>query len=290
MVSPSPRILIAEGNPTDRRDLVLDGGGALGSTAYRQSIKHLCPAARIDVIYPADTTDALPPGTSFDDYDGFIMGGSALNIPTDGDNPKIINQIELARAAFKAKIPFLGSCWGLQVAAVAAGGVVGVNPNGREMGFARKITLTDAGRATAFYEGKAAVFDSPAIHFDEVTHLPPGSVVLAENRHTHIQAAIIRHDGGTFWGIQYHPEFDLAHMAGLVRSYATLLTDDGFYADEGAAHAHATEMELLQQNPSRQDLAWVLGLDHDVLDPDVRLREVANWLDLNVLPRMRARG
>lgn len=258
-------------------------GSTIGSSAYAKSIKHVCPNAEIDVIFAADSDQSLPVGTSFDDYDGFILGGSALNLPTDADNPKIIRQIDLARAAFKSKIPFLGSCWGLQIAAYAAGGVVGVNPRGREVGIARKITLTDAGRAAVYYEGKAAVFDSPAIHFDEVTHLPTGSVVLAENNHTNVQAAIIRHDGGTFWGMQYHPEFDLAHVAGLIRTYAEAMTNDGYYATEADALIHASQMDLLYQDPSRQDLAWLLGMDADVLDPDVRLREVANWVDQPVM-------
>ncbi len=285
----APRILIAEGNPEDRRELVLAGGGGLGSSAYTKTIQHVCPDARIDVIYPADGTRAFPAGTSFDDYDGFIIGGSGLNIPLDSDNPQILDQVELARAAFKSKIPFLGSCWGLQVAAVAAGGIVDISPRGREMGFARKITLTPEGQSSSFFEGKNRAFDSAAIHFDEVTHLPAGSVVLAENNHTRIQAATIRYEGGTFWGVQYHPEFDLAHMAGLIRSYATGLVKDGFYADEASAQAHASDMERLHQDPSREDLAWLLGIDQDLLNPDVRLREVANWVDHVVMPHAVAR-
>ncbi len=285
-----PRILIAEGNPADRREVVVNGGGALGSAAYSQSIRHICPDAAIDVIYPADNGSAFPAGTSFDDFDGFILGGSALNLPSDADTPHVTRQVELARAAFSAQIPFLGSCWGLQVAAAAAGGIVGVNPRGREMGFARKVTLTSAGQASPFFEGKAGVFDSPAIHFDEVTHLPAGSVVLAENNHTGIQAALIRYNGGTFWGVQYHPEFDLAHMAGLINSYAAGLSEDGFYENEEAAHSHANDMALLHQDPSRKDLAWSLGVDQDILDPDIRLREVANWVEQYVIPRAAARG
>ena len=281
----APRILIAEGNTQERCEKMKAVGSTIGSSAYAKSIKQVCPNAEIDVIFAADSDQSLPTGTSFDGYDGFILGGSALNLPTDADNPKITRQIDLARAAFKAKIPFLGSCWGLQIAACAAGGVVGVNPRGREVGFARKITLTNAGRAAAYYEGKATVFDSPAIHFDEVTHLPACSIVLAENNHTSVQAAIIRFDGGTFWGMQYHPEFDLAHVSGLIRVYAKSMTDDGLYATEADALSHASEMDILYQNPNRQDLAWLLGVDADVLDPDVRLCEVANWVDQSVMAR-----
>ena len=63
------------------------------------------------------------------------------------------------------------------------------------------------------------------------------------------------------------------------------MTDDGLYATEADALSHASEMDILYQNPNRQDLAWLLGVDADVLDPDVRLREVANWVDQPVMAR-----
>ena len=283
MLNFAPRILIAEGNTKERCKEMQAIGNMIGSSAYAKSIKHVCPGVKVDVVFAADNDVSLPRGTSFDDYDGFVLGGSALNLPTDVGNIKITRQIDLARAAFKSKIPFLGSCWGLQVATYAAGGIVGVNPRGREVGIARKISLTNSGLASSYYEGKSAVFDSPAIHFDEVTHLPAGSVVLAENSHTSVQAAIIRHDGGTFWGMQYHPEFDLAHISNLIKAYAKPMIADGFYATEQDALSHASQMDLLFKDTQRDDLAWLLGVDRDILDPDVRLREVANWVDQPVL-------
>ena len=56
-----------------------------------------------------------------------------------------MRQVELARAVYKSGTPFFGSCWGLQVATVAAGGSVRQNPRGREVGIARDLTLTSAG-------------------------------------------------------------------------------------------------------------------------------------------------
>ena len=285
----TPRILIAEGNTKEHCKEMQAIGSIIGSSSYAKSVSYICPGVIIDVIFAADNDVSLPSGTSFNDYDGFILGGSALNLSTDVGNIKITRQIELARAAFKSKIPFLGSCWGLQIAAYAAGGVVSVNPRGREVGIARKISLTNSGQASSYYEGKSKVFDSPAIHFDEVTHLPAGSIVLAENSHTSVQAALIRHDGGTFWGMQYHPEFDLAHISKLIKAYAKSMTTDGFYATVHDALSHASQMDLLHQDSRRDDLAWLLGIDRDILDPDVRLREVANWFDQTVMLRYLAR-
>jgi len=286
MRSVSPRILVAEGNTRARNEKLVSMGARTGSGCYQQAIKYLFPSARIDILAAADTDTQFPNGKELADYDGLILGGSGLNLPNGDDNPHIRQQVDLAKAVFNAGIPFLGSCWGLQIAAVATGGKVGINPKGRELGVARKISVTPEGRGCGLFEGKSSVFDSPAIHCDEVTHLPSGGIVLATNDHSSIQAASIKHNGGTFWGVQYHPEFDLAHIADLIRSYTDVLTSDGFFRDGEAALKHAGKMDVLHQNPERQDLAWLLGVDEDVLDPRIRFREIENWVIHQVLPRM----
>lgn len=287
----SPRILIAEGNTRARNEKLVSLGARTGSGCYQQAVQYVYPAARVDILHAADLDTTLPKGADLASYDGFVMGGSGLNLPGEGaKDPHVSQQVELAKAVFEAGVPFLGSCWGLQIATVAAGGVVGVSPRGREMGVARKIAVTPEGRGSGLFEGKASVFDSPAIHFDEVTHLPSGSIALATNGHTSIQAASIKFRGGTFWGVQYHPEFDMDHMAVLIRSYVEPLVGEGFFADEEAAFALAAQLDTLHQNPTRQDLGWLLGIDADVLDPRIRYREIENWVKCLVLPRMTERG
>ena len=289
-MSVSPRILIGEGNTRQRNEKLLAAGARTGSACYQQAVKYLFPSARVDILMVADLDTQMPDGKVLADYDGFVLGGSGLNLPGGEHDPHVRQQVELGKAVFEAGVPFLGSCWGLQVAAAATGGQVGVNPRGRELGIARKISLTPEGRGCGFFDGKVSVFDSPAIHFDEVTHLPSGSIILAENGHTSVQAASIKHQKGTFWGIQYHPEFDLAHIADLVRSYTNLLVGEGFYKDYDAALKHAGQLDVLHQNPERQDLAWLLGVDRDVLDPRIRYREIENWVVHQVLPRMAHRA
>ena len=68
------------------------------------------------------------------------------------------------------------------------------------------------------------------------------------------------------------------------------LVGEGFFADEEAALAHAAQLDTLHQNPTRQDLGWLLGIDADVLDPRIRYREIENWVKRMVLPRMIERG
>lgn len=283
-----PRILIAEGNVQENRERMTRHGLDGGSDSYAAAIRLFAPDADIDIVYPADAAPKLPAGTEIGDYDGVVIGGSGLHAFDTA--PEVTRQIEFARAVYKAGVPFLGSCWGLQVAAVAAGGHVAGSPRGREVGIARKLRPTAAGRGHPIYEGKPDVFDCCAIHFDEVTHLPPGAVVLAENHHSAVQAAVIPYNGGEFWGVQYHPEFDLRHMARLITAYADAMIGQGFYADRAALDAHAADWETLQDDPERKDLAWRLGVDGDVLDARRRCREINNWLKRAVRPRMAERG
>jgi GMP synthase (glutamine-hydrolysing) len=195
-------------------------------------------------------------------------------------------QLDFARAAFEAKIPSFGSCWGAQIAVVAAGGIVQANPRGREMGIARKIELTPEGRAHPMFEGKASVFDAFISHVDEITHLPPGAVSLARNAFTLVQAVSVVHKGGTFWSPQYHPEYTLHEIARLTHCRADILIDLGFFADAEAVASYVDLMEVLYQDPGRRDIAWLLGIDEDVMNEDVRCQEVRNWITHQVLPGM----
>ncbi|HYE00881.1 MAG TPA: type 1 glutamine amidotransferase, partial [Alphaproteobacteria bacterium] len=97
-----------------------------------------------------------------------------------------------------------------------------------------------------------------------------------------VQAAAIRHEGGEFWGVQYHPEFDLREIGRIIRRYGDTMIAEGFFSDRPALEAWAAELEALQDDPSRRDLAWKHGLDADVLDPERRLAEPRNWLERRV--------
>ncbi len=280
-------LLIAEGNPSDRNEALKALGGRTGSECFTALLEELAPGCHIEVAMPADIDAALPAGHELGAYDGIMISGSGLNIPGGEDDPRVQRQIEFARAGFEAGVPMFGSCWGLQVAAAAAGGLVKPHPRGSEMAIARKISLNDAGRGHPMFEGKSGVFDQPAIHVDEVTHLPSGATLLASNSFCTVQAASIAFQGGMFWGVQYHPEFDLLDMAKLVRRYATRLVDQGFFADTDAAEDHAGRLSVLDAAPERQDLAWLLGIDDDILDRRIRWREIENWINRLVRPAAR---
>jgi len=90
--------------------------------------------------------------------------------------------------------------------------------------------------------------------------------------------------------VQYHPEFSPRDMAVIVRRYGNRLVREGFFADAGDLVAYAADLELLDREPGNTRLAWRYGLDGDVLDKDVRLTEIANWIAHQVLPTRSARG
>lgn len=280
----APRFIVVEGN-TRASCAALEAAGAHASSdLYAKTLERLAPGCAVTVVRPTDLDAALPPGVALAQADGVAWTGSALN--AYDDRPEVTRQIELARAVFAAGVPFFGSCWALQIAALAAGGEVVANPRGREFGLARKIALSEAGRAHPLFGGKPAVFDAVAIHMDEVARLPADSTVLAGNAMSPIQAAEIRHDKGVFWGVQYHPEYDLKEIARITRRYGQALVEPGYFADLAALEAWSGDLEALHAAPARRDLRFRLGIDDDVLDPGVRLAEIANWIVRQVVPRL----
>ena len=272
------RLLVAEGNTSEGRSRMAAQAGETPGEGYANALRSIAPDARIDLCFPADEDPKLP--APLESYDGIAITGSALNI-YHGEVASL-RQIEFAREIFARHIPFFGSCWGLQVAAVAAGGEVGRNPKGREVAFARKIMLNEVGRAHPLHRGRDIAFDAPAIHGDEVIRLPPDTTVTAWNALSQVQAAEIRHDGGVFWGVQYHPEFTLRDLAFILRRYGQTLVDEGFFADLAALESYAADLSVLASDQLRTDIAWRLGLGTDILQPDLRLCEIANWIDRQV--------
>ena len=286
-MSAAPKILIVDGYAKKARDELAAGGAAVAGDLYAGMLAKVSPGCQCDIVFPGDPGAGLPAGESLEGYDAVAWTGCSLTV--FDDIPEVRAQIEFARQCFKAGIPAFGSCWAAQIAVVAAGGACAANPRGREMGIARKITLTPEGRAHPLYEGKADVFDGFISHDDEITELPEGAVRLAGNAFTHVQSVSVDFDGGTFWGLQYHPEYDLHEMARLTWCRIDKLTGLGFFADRQAGEDHVILLEALHDDPARKDIAWKLGIDDDIMDKAYRRTEVRNWLNHLVLPTMAKR-
>ena len=182
------RILIADGTPAamqaERETFGIPSNASLFEAALRSQQPHI----RCSSIHVADGED-LPGGVSLGDFDGLMFSGSPLHIYDR--TPEVTRQIDFARAAFTAGLPAWGSCWGLQLATVALGGTVRRNPRGRELGVARAITATAAGRSHPLLATRPSVFDALCSHIDELEQLPPGADVLAQNELCAIQALAV---------------------------------------------------------------------------------------------------
>ncbi|MCD6393707.1 MAG: gamma-glutamyl-gamma-aminobutyrate hydrolase family protein [Planctomycetes bacterium] len=190
----------------------------------------------------------------------------------------------MAKDAYEVGTPSFGSCWGLQMAVVAAGGEVEPNPKGREMGLARKIHLTQEAYDHPMFEGKPRVFEGFISHDDMVTRMTPDCVCLAANSFTSIQAVAVTHKKGTFWATQYHPEYDLHEMACLIVAREEKLTKAGFFRGNEDMVQLVEKMKALAAEPDREDLRWQLAIDDDVLNDSIRQCEFVNWINKLVLP------
>ena len=270
------KILIVEGNTAEARERTARNGGTVANEMYAAALRTIRGDLTLDVVFPADPASVLPDSAALAAYDGVAWTGSSLNIYNGG--PEIERQIAFCRSCFAARVPQFGSCWGLQVGVTAIGGTVLKNPLGREIGLARKVVLTDAGRAHPLYRGRPSVFDAIAVHKDIVTALPEEAQILAYNSMARVQAAAFSRDGGEFWGVQYHPEYNFTEIAASMRRYTAALVEDGLFENEAAA-LEAARIFAGFDTGGTPETRWLAGVDTDVLDRRERLRDLENWMN-----------
>ena len=128
-----PRIMIFDGAPAAAQQAFASHGGPSNAVLFEQALAHHTAELDCFTVNVADG-ERLPQGMSVGDFDGVVITGSPLNVYND--EPAVTRQIELAREVLGSGVPTWGSCWGLQLATVALGGVVRLNPRGREIGIA----------------------------------------------------------------------------------------------------------------------------------------------------------
>ena len=281
-------LLVAESEPGEARDQRRESVGRSSGETYEAVLAHIALGADIQRIKPVDTPGEIPDAAGLADFDGVFLTGSPLHLYKE--TPETRRVVEFMSAVFDAGVPAFGSCAGLQVATVAAGGSVRPMGERREAGFARRIFPTEAGRSHPLLRGRPPAFDAPAIHSDEVAALPDGALRLASNATTEVQAAEIRCGDGVFWGVQYHPEISLFEAAAALRRQADDLVQQGLATSVEAVEEQAQLVEALHDAPQRRDLAWRLGLDPQVTEPERRSVEIRNFIEHLVLPTRSGRG
>jgi len=281
------RILIFDGAPAQSQRVIAAHGGPSNSEMFERALSLHETTLDFFTLNVADG-EKFPAGVTLNDFDGIVITGSPLSVYKA--RPEVTRQIELARDAFETGVPMYGSCWGLQLMTATLGGVVRLNPEGRELGVARNITPTDAGSHHFLFSGKPKAFDALCSHQDDVATLPPDAVGLASNGVSDVQAVEIRRGASQFVGVQYHPEHTLATTAAIIEARLERLVAEGFAQSAESLRSLIANLRTLESDPGRRDIAWLLGIDRQVLDARQRTAELGNWLRARVLPRRAERA
>lgn len=282
------RFLVAESEPPCAREERRAAVGESSGETYSGTLRDLVGDADLDRVRPADDGARLPAAGGLAGYDAVFLTGSPLHL--HDDTPEVRREIDFMRAVFASGTPSFGSCAGLQVATVAAGGRVRPMRERHEAGIARRLSRADGASDHPLLRGRPAAYDALAIHGDEVETLPPDATLLASNRVTAVQAAEIRHDGGVFWGVQYHPELSPGEIAASLRAQADGIIAHGLAGSPDDVESVAALLDGLHADPGRRDLAWRLGVDEQVTDAGARTTELRNFVEHLVRPTRARRG
>ena len=273
------KILIFNGYPEQSRNNFDVSDVGHPHDFFIDFLSRYAPEVEIEVRFIADLDQPLPSERELLACKGCIWTGSDLTIYQI--DPRVDRQIELARNLFRLGVFSIGSCWGIQMAAVAAGGGVAKNPRGREWGIAKVITISDAGKKSCLLQGKPDKFDGFVMHLDEVVKLPENTEILAGNEHTSVQAIEVFSGKGSFFGTQYHPEYNLLEMGKLIAARAQPLVNEGFFTSVEDVADYAKIMETLYHDPDNTRLREQLDVGDDILNGTIREQELRNWMEYN---------
>lgn len=155
------------------------------------------------------------------EFSGIIVTGSAAMVSHRESWSE--KTAEWLAPAVHAGQPILGVCYGHQLLAHALGGVVGPNPQGRQIG-TREIQLTVAAMTDALMCPLPPSIHVQTTHVESVHQLPPGAITLATSPQDPNHA--FRY-GKRAWGVQFHPEFGAAIMRGYIKARAEVLRLEG---------------------------------------------------------------
>ena len=227
---------------------------------YRDQLLAINKKIKVTYIHPSIDLHKVYGDEFFKSFNGIVWTGSSLNIY---DNTKEIkNQISLMKELSLLKLNIFGSCWGMQLYTVANKGNVKKNPKGREIGIAFNIALNQQGIKHPMYKKKPRVFDAFASHVDHITTKPSQSILLADNNYS-IQALATN----SFWGTQYHPEFNFSYTGNILKARKNILIDEKCFSKN-----HLDNIISAYEKPNEKSFSQSL------LDDKIRKTELSNWL------------
>ena len=146
--------------------------------------------------------DPLP--TDLEGHDGMLVLGGPMGAYDDTRYGWLTQVKELFRDAADNEVPAFGICLGHQLAAVALGGSVLVNPRGQQLGLI-ELGWLEAAVADPLLREAGMPKRGVQWNSDVVDRLPKGAVPLARTDAGELQAVRF---APTVWGVQLHPEAD----------------------------------------------------------------------------------
>jgi GMP synthase (glutamine-hydrolysing) len=273
----SLHLLVVASETPDQAEERRRSVGAASHETYASTVRSLTDDASIDFLSCVNGS-RTPSPPELRRYDGIFFASSPIQMHEDTEESR--SAARFATDVFESGTPAFGSCAGLQIAAVAAGGTCKPRETTLEAGFARGITATEAGRDHPLLRGRPVVWDAPAMHSSIIGTMPEGGVVLARTKSTPIQAAEIRSQNGIFWGVQYHPELTIAEIAASLRRQADDLIAQDMARDSTTIEDYAALLDELHNDAARRDIAWRIGIDDELTDAKKRTSELRSFLSL----------
>ena len=184
-----------------------------------------------------------------------VLGGPQAAYEPPEVVPFLPAVTELLRVGVRRSVPTLGICLGGQLLAQALGGAVRVGEQGPELG-AHLVAKRDVAADDPVFSRVPFTPDVLQWHYDEISRLPAGAVLLASSPAYVHQAFRI---GECAWGLQFHIET----TPDMVRHWAA--TDAGQAAEWGLDVAALTDKAVAAHDDIEQVWAPAMSRFADVV-------------------------
>jgi GMP synthase-like glutamine amidotransferase len=184
--------------------------------------------------------DPLPTGP--DEHAGLVVLGGPMGAADDHRAPILPAVRALLRDAVAAEQPTLAVCLGAQLLALAHGGRIAPNPDGPELG-AQLVAKRTAAAIDPLWGPLPITPDVVQWHFDAITALPAGAILLAGSPLCENQAFRL---GRLAWGVQFHIETTPEIVRDWARRDAAALADYDYDLDRIVERAAAVHEDLAE--------------------------------------------
>ena len=193
----------------------------------------------------AEPYAGTPLPADLDGYDALVVLGGSASANDDAEVPWLGPTKDLLRGAVAGGTPTLAICLGAQLLAVALGGRVTRGADGPEIGPAL-VAKRDVAATDPLFGPVPFTPDVVQWHYDGITALPPGAVLLASSPRYPTQAFRL---GEAAWGLQFHIETTPLMVKSWAEGDAARLAEHGIDMDRVLARldeAHADVAEVWQ--------------------------------------------